>query len=131
MKHQIMLTLSLVVVLTGCTTTDEPVKAPSGATIQQAKCTGSPNACMNQAGKKCGGPYQVMDSSSNAGGILADIIPGPVIWYKLSYICGQSDGRMPTFQFRGPQYTPPPVRITRPKQRTCNAIGNSVYCNSY
>jgi hypothetical protein len=123
--------LTLMLVVAGCTTTDEPVSAPSGATIQQAKCMGSPNACMNQAAKKCGGSYQVADSSSNAGGLLADIIPGPVVWYKLSYMCGKSDGRMPAFQFRGPQYIPAPVQAPRSRRTTCNAIGNSVYCDSY
>ena len=116
----------LPVFIAGCTSTSESVPGPSGATINQAKCNGNSNVCLKQAAKTCNGPYQVVDSSSNAGGLLADIIPGPVIWYKMTYQCGPSDGRLPTFQFRGPEYRPPVTATT-----TCNGFGNTVTCRSY
>lgn len=99
---------ALLVLLAGCTTSSgESIQGPSGATIQQAKCSASPNACFKKAAADCGGPYQVIDSSSKAGGLVADILPGPVTWYQMSYQCGPSDGRMPAFPFRGATYSAP------------------------
>ena len=88
---------------------------------------------MKTANQTCKGSYQVLDSSSNAGGIVADILPGPVTWYRMSYQCGRSDGRMPTFPFRGQSYSPPAVVVTQPTMRTtnCNRFGNNVTCTTY
>lgn len=122
--------------LSGCVSSQEPIQGPSGQTIQETKCNGSPNACLKAAAKECKGPYQVIDSSSNAGGLVADIFPGPVTWYRMTYQCGKSDGRMPTFQFRGQSYTPPPVVVNNnptPRMTTtnCNRFGNNVTCTTY
>lgn len=126
--------------LSGCVSSGgEAVPGPSGKVMQEAKCNGSTNGCFKKANAVCKGPYQVIDSSSNAGGLVADIIPGPVTWYRMTFQCGKSDGRMPTFAFRGQQYTPTPVVInqpnvyqsSRPRTTYCNKIGNSVTCNSY
>ena len=43
-------------------------------------------------------PYAVVDSHSNAGGLLADILPGPVTWYTMVYQCGRA-GAFPQFPF--------------------------------
>lgn len=111
----------------GCTSsTNEPVPGPSGQAVRQTKCNGSPDACLRAANKTCKGPYQVVDSSSNSGGLVADILPGPVTWYKMTYQCGPTDGRMPTFPFRGPGYVVPRATTT-----TCNGFGNTVRCTSY
>ena len=110
---------------------------PSGETMQVAKCSQSPNGCYQKASETCSGPYQVLDSYSKAGGLVADILPGPVTWYYMTYQCGRTDGRTPTFPFRGQQYVPPPViqapvQTYRPQTTTtCNRLGNSVTCNSY
>jgi len=118
--------------LAGCvSSTSDSIPGPSGIAMTEAKCSGSPRGCMKQAADMCKGPYQVIDSSSNAGGIVADVLPGPVTWYRMSFQCGKSDGRMPTFPFRGQQYSPPPVVLSKPTTTTCNRIGNSVTCNSY
>ncbi|RVH17037.1 hypothetical protein CN216_14455 [Sinorhizobium meliloti] len=121
--------------LSGCVSSGETIQGPSGQALQEAKCSGSPNACLKAAAKECSGPYQVVDSSSNAGGLVADIFPGPVTWYRMTYQCGKSDGRMPTFQFRGQSYTPPPVVVNNstPQMTTtsCNRFGNNVTCTSY
>src|SRR5262249_40916894 len=68
-----------------------------------------------------GGSYQILDSESHAGGLLADIIPGPVTWYTMSYACGPSNGRLADFPFRGPHYKPPSIQ-------TCSQFGNTVTC---
>jgi len=123
-----------VLMLAGCQgTPSEPVIGPSGQALQETKCSRSPNACYNEAAKACGGPYQVLDSSSNSGGLVADVLPGPVTWYRFSYRCGPSDGQLPSFPFRGQQYRPAPVVIqqTRPTTTNCSTFGTSVTCNSY
>lgn len=118
--------------LTGCVSSSgESIPGPSGASMTEATCNGSSRGCMKKAADTCKGPYQVIDSSSNAGGLVADILPGPVTWYRMSFQCGKSDGRMPTFPFRGQQYTPPPVVLSNPTTTTCNRFGNSMTCNSY
>jgi hypothetical protein len=56
---------------------------------------------VREASKTYQGSYQVLDSESHAGGLLADILPGPVTWYGMTYSCGPSDGRLPSFAFKG------------------------------
>jgi hypothetical protein len=97
---------------------------PSGAQVQTAKCSQSPQACYQEASKRCGSSYQVLDSESHAGGLLADILPGPVTWYGMTYSCGPSDGRLPSFAFKGQQYSPPAIT-------NCQQYGNAVSCQSY
>jgi hypothetical protein len=38
--------------------------------------------------------------------VFADILPGPVTWYAMSYTCGPSDGRLAAFPFTGPRFNP-------------------------
>lgn len=118
---------------------------PSGGLAQQAKCSQSPTGCYNEASKTChGGPYQILDSESHAGGLVADVIPGPVTWYVMTYRCGPSDRKLATLPFRGQPYVPPanvtvlpsasPPSIpmpSPPRTTTCNTVGNSVNCTSY
>ena len=68
-----------------------------------AKCRQSPTECYEQAARDCrGGPYQVLDSDSHAGGLLTDDLwAGPFVWYAMSYACGPSDGNLADFSFRG------------------------------
>jgi len=130
MRYSIL--IASLAALSGCVSSGgEAVPGPSGKAMQEVKCNGSPSGCFKKANVMCKGPYQVIDSSSNAGGLVADILPGPVTWYRMSFQCGRSDGRMPAFPFRGQQYTPPPVVVTSPTTTTCNRYGNSVTCNSY
>jgi hypothetical protein len=75
--------------------------SPSGAVVNRAKCSQSSDFCFKAAAATCGGPYQVIESESHPGGVLADQIPGPVTWFTMTYQCGPSDGKMPTFAFRG------------------------------
>jgi hypothetical protein len=75
--------------------------SPSGAVVNTAKCSHSSDSCLQKAAATCVGPYQVIDSESHPGGALADVVPGPVTWYGMTYQCGRSDGKMPTFAWRG------------------------------
>lgn len=119
--------LPLFFALAGCTTA-EPVPGPTGAVMNQTKCSGSPTGCFKAAVKTCNGPYQVMGSYSKAGGLMADLMPGPITWYGMTYRCGPSDGAMPTFPFRGQQYVPSPVVApSAPNPTLCTStIGGSV-----
>src|SRR5262249_8026577 len=87
--------------LSACTTTGDAFTTPSGPTANTAKSNNSRDACFKKASQTCGGPYQVLESESHAGGALADLFPGPVTWYVMTYQCGPSDGRLPEFAFRG------------------------------
>lgn len=141
LSKNLILTLPFFIVLAGC---EEPqqqsVVGPSGQTMQLTKCSQSPNACYKKASETCRGGYKVLDSYSKAGGLMADILPGPVTWYYMTYQCGPSDNRPPTFPFRGQEYVPAPVVVQAPAQgyraptttrTTCNRLGDSVTCNSY
>jgi hypothetical protein len=94
--------------LSGCMETAGPsFNGPTGTALNTAKCSQSSVGCLQKASQVCGGQYSVVDSESHSGGLLADILPGPVTWYALTYQCGPSDGKMPTFAFRGQQYVEP------------------------
>lgn len=82
------------------------VSLPSGDVASTVKCRSNSDKCMRAAGKHCKGAYQVIDSDSHAGGLAADILPGPFVWYSLTFQCGQSDGAMPTFAHEGPGVVP-------------------------
>lgn len=95
--------------LSGCITEQSSFTSPTGAVANKAKCSTSPDGCFQQASKTCSGPYQVLDSESHAGGALADLVPGPVTWYSMTYQCGPSNGQMPAFAFRGAPVVVRPV----------------------
>ena len=106
----------------------------AGQGVMSAKCSRSPSGCFKQATDACGGgSYQVHSSESHSGGLLADMMPGPVTWYSMTFQCGASDGRMPAFPYRATQVIPVPVASPRPSptRTTCNRMGPTVNCTSY
>jgi hypothetical protein len=128
--------LALALMFTACATTSvNQVQAPDGTLIKTVKCTSDATKCFAVATESCPGTgtYRVISSESRAGGIAADLIPGPVTWFYMTYACGPSDGRMPDFKFAGQQYVPPPpptVVKQAPTTTNCTAIGNSVNCTT-
>lgn len=124
--------------LAGCaaTPTVSDVRAPDGTAMKNVKCNVDAQKCLALASESCkasGGSYQVVRSHSNAGGTLADVAPGPVTWYNMTYICGPSDGRHPEFAFRGQQYIPDPTPVYQPRQTlrtTCSTIGGYTNCTT-
>jgi hypothetical protein len=125
---------------TGCATTSvQEYQAPDGTTVKTVKCVSENSKCFAQATQSCSGngTYRVISSESHAGGMLADLVPGPVTWYSITYACGPSDGKMPEFKFTGERYVPPPpspaplVIKQKPTTTHCNNIGGSVTCNTY
>ena len=101
------------------------VLGPGGQEVAQIDCNRDPSFCFEEAGEVCqGDTYQVVNSWSNAGGTLADIIPGPVTWYHMNIVCGPSDGAMPEFPFRGQSYEAPSVT-------NCQVYGNNATCTTY
>lgn len=96
--------------------------APDGAQALTTKCSQAPNACFQEATATCRGSYRVLDSYSKSGGLIADVLPGPVMWYYMSYSCGRSDGAFPQFTLRGAPPRPIDTGVT------CTRFGNSVTC---
>ena len=120
-----------VVVIAGCASpTVSDVRAPDGRALKNVKCNADAQKCLSLATEVCkeaGGTYQVVRSHSNAGGTAADILPGPVTWYNMTFACGPSDGQLPAFEFQGPRYTPD----QGPTYTSCSSSGRSVNCISY
>jgi len=108
----------------------EQVAAPSGVILNYVKCSKKSAKCLNRAAAHCQGSYQVIDSESHSGGLLADLMPGPVTWYSMTFLCGKSDGKMPGFIFRGPEPAMPSLIIPPTVVTSCTQIGNSISCNS-
>lgn len=130
------ITFAASLLMTGCATTSvSQFQAPDGTPVKTVKCNSDSAKCFAAAAQSCPGEgtYRVVSSASRAGGLAADLIPGPVTWFYMTYVCGPSDGKMPEFAFTGQQYVPPapPVVVkTAPTNTTCTAYGNSVSCNT-
>lgn len=73
----------------------------------QTKCKGDSRACIQEARRTCRTGFRVLDSESHAGGLLSDVIPGPVMWYSMIYQCSNSPGYRPDFPMRGQAFRPP------------------------
>jgi hypothetical protein len=111
------------IVLSGCVAAStERFVAPDGAQALTTKCSQAPTACLQEATATCRGTYRVLDSYSKAGGLAADVLPGPVTWYYMTYSCGQADGAFPQFPLRGPAPRPISTGVT------CTRFGNSMTC---
>ena len=131
----------LLALLASCATASAGTfTGPDGRPINQTKCRFSSRGCYDEAHDTCHGPYQIIDSESHAGGMLADLLPGPVTWYSFTYTCGHSDGRlaafplrgaaprMPKIQFQAPAAVAPPPTTTR---CSSNRVGGTVWTNCY
>lgn len=120
--------------LVGCASVSE-TRAPDGSVMKNVKCSSNSAKCFKDASESCentNGSYRVVASHSNAGGIFADIFPGPVTWYNMTYICGPSDGAMPTFPLIGSVPAMPVMpQSSKPERTNCYMIGNSMNCTSY
>lgn len=138
-----ILLLAIAGVLAGCVSANvREFAAPDGTKGKTVKCNSDVQKCFAAASESCGsGTYQVISSESHAGGLLADVLPGPVTWYGMTYVCGSSDGKMPSFTYQGQSYSPPPqpapVTIVnqpapnRMKTTNCTTIGNNVNCTAF
>jgi hypothetical protein len=102
---------------------------PNGQKLYQVKCKGNQSICYQEATKNCGESYQVLDSESRAGNLDDDTHPAqiPSMWYSMTYSCGKSDGKLPTFPLKGVTATPG----SGPSFTNCNRIGTSLNCVQY
>ncbi len=131
-----LLALPLIGISAGCATTSvSQFQAPDGTASKTVKCSSDATKCFAAATQSCpgDGTYRVIGSAGRAGGLAADVLPGPVTWYYMTYVCGPSDGVMPEFKFTGQQYVPPPAPVLvrqAPTTTSCSAIGNTVTCNT-
>jgi hypothetical protein len=72
----------------------DPIGTPEGP-LTTRSATAAIQAHMKAEGTLRADATVVRAASHNhAGGLLADILPGPVTWYAMSYTCGPSDGRL-------------------------------------
>jgi hypothetical protein len=121
----------LAIGLSGCMETAGPsFNGPSGTPVSTAKCSQSSVGCLQKASQTCGGQYLVLDSESHSGGLLADALPGPVTWYGMTYQCGPSDGKMPTFAFRGQQYVDSPTVFVNAPSGGNTGLSPPIRCES-
>lgn len=130
--------------IAACGPTVSSYRGPTGELTTTVRCTTDPSKCYRKASSSCnGGTYRVMNSYRNSGGVLADIVPGPVTWYTMSVTCGRSDGVLPNFPLRGkepsmPEYNPPVIinnnkpkrEIELPTTTTCREVGRYIRCNT-
>lgn len=137
MRFQI-LAVSVVLSLAGCgTSTVRQAIAPDGKMAATVKCKSDSLSCLEAASESCnGGSFQVLSSNSHSGGLVADIMPGPVTWYQMTYRCGPTDGKVPAFAFQGgtmadvmsamPKTPPRPAPVTT----NCYKAGTGLSCTS-
>lgn len=93
------------------------VKTSSGESVFETKCKGGPADCFADAKSKCSEGYEVLDSESHAGGALADAMPGPVTWYRITFRCDAfAQASKPSFEHRGPAYQTPAPPSYQPYQ---------------
>ena len=81
----------LLVGLAACGTGTGVTPASPGAGGERyfvAKCKSDLADCVAHANETCNGRHTVVHQESHAGGLLADALPGPVTWYKLTFRCG-------------------------------------------
>lgn len=131
MKRFIILS-ALFVFLSGCNAGPQAKSytGPTGEMQSTVRCTKETGPCFEKASEVCdGGSYRVLNSYRNAGGLWADVLPGPVTWYTMNIVCGPSDGVMPDFPLRGQEPEMPEVPAVR--QTNCHQVGNSVNCTTY
>lgn len=131
MKKQVMLAASMAL-LAGCAAGPE-VKSytgPTGEKVSTVRCTKDTSPCFEKASEACNGAsYRVIDSYRNAGGLIADVLPGPVTWYTMSIVCGPADGLMPKFPLRGSEPAMP--EMPSAQQTRCRQVGNTMNCTTY
>jgi len=137
MKKLLPLLAVSTITLVGCNAGPQ-VKSftgPTGETVSTVRCTRDTTPCFEKASEQCGGgTYRVTNSYRNAGGLFADILPGPVTWYTMSVVCGKPDGVMPTFPLRGEEPKMPPMPQQAPVQHQTivpqSIINKPVNCTS-
>jgi hypothetical protein len=132
MTQKIITLAFLSFLFAGCTAgpTVKSYTGPTGEKMATVRCTKETSPCFEKASEFCeGDTYRVANSYRNAGGVLADALPGPVTWYTMSIICGHSDGVMPEFPLRGSE---PAMPTTNSVEKTqCTQYGNTVNCTTY
>jgi hypothetical protein len=132
MTKKIITLAFLFFLLAGCTAgpTVKSYTGPTGEKMGTVRCTKETSPCFEKASEVCEeGTYRVANSYRNAGGVLADALPGPVTWYTMSIICGPSDGVMPEFPLRGSEPAMPPANSVQKTQ--CTQYGNTVNCTTF
>ena len=112
--------------LAGCSSGESIKNSAYGDDAYKVKCKNTPEACLEEAYKKCNGEtYTTLYSDSHAGGILADLIPGPTTWYALTFKCG-GVGTKPNFPWTGTT-----IKEAVETIKVLEGIGNSINENNF
>lgn len=77
--------------------------------INSVKCNIDFNKCLGMIRSVCGANYKVHTRGSHMGGLLADILPGPVVWFTATYSCVEISRAPPA-----PQKKQAPAATKRP-----------------
>jgi S1-C subfamily serine protease len=57
--------------------------------VNSVKCNIDFKNCLETIRSVCGSKYHIHSRGHHMGGLLADIIPGPIVWYTAVYSCGE------------------------------------------
>jgi hypothetical protein len=57
--------------------------------VNSVKCNIDFKNCLETIRSVCGGKYHIHSRGTHMGGLLADILPGPIVWFTAAYSCGE------------------------------------------
>jgi hypothetical protein len=123
---KVFVLLAIAVMLAGCgASSPKEISSPTGQRGFALECLRSREGCLAQAGSLCGSQgYYVTSESSHAGGALADWLPGPVSWFNIQVVCGESEKG-----YVAPPAAAPSVVLPTPSRAVrCRTTGNETVC---
>jgi hypothetical protein len=84
-----LILVGLVFIIPGCvSSSSRAIVGPDGSIAYRLTCHPDIAECWEEAGNRCGpSGYHVVDKSVHMGGIIVDLLPGPVPWYNVMVSC--------------------------------------------
>ena len=89
---KVFLLLAIMVIANGCSgkVAATKISGPTGGVAYIVKCKKSVAYCMQKLGTLCkGSAYDIISDDTHAGGVFADILPGPTVWHTVVATCKQ------------------------------------------
>ena len=91
LMKKILLLLSLLLVVGCVSSSGSAFVSPEGESIYYTKCNVSEEGCLKDIAENCPSGYNTINTETHMGGILADLIPGPVRWWSITYSCKEEE----------------------------------------